>query len=48
VARNRGLEAMEGEVLANNYKMLDLMRSLGFQVQNDPEDPGIKRVWMGL
>ncbi len=48
IARNRGLDVMEGEVLANNHKMLDLMRSLGFQIQNDPDDPGIKRVWLGL
>ena len=44
VARNRGLEIMEGEVLSNNNKMLDLVKSLGFQIANDPDDPGIKQV----
>jgi acetyltransferase len=44
VARSRGLESMQGEVLANNNKMLDLVRSLNFQIQNDPEDTSIKNV----
>jgi acetyltransferase len=44
IARNRGLEVMEGQVLANNYRMLELMMSLNFQVNNDPDDPGIKLV----
>jgi len=44
IARNRGLEVMEGQVLANNYRMLELMMSLNFQVGNDPSDPGIKLV----
>ncbi len=44
IARNRGLEEMRGEVLSNNHKMLELMKSLGFRISVDPEDPGIKRV----
>jgi acetyltransferase len=44
IARNRGLEVMEGQVLANNYRMLELMISLNFQIGNDPGDPGIKLV----
>lgn len=44
IARNRGLEVMEGQVLANNYRMLELMMSLNFQIGNDPNDPGIKLV----
>ena len=42
VARNRGLEMMEGQVLANNARMLALMVSLKFKVSNDPDDTGIK------
>jgi acetyltransferase len=42
IARNRSLEIMEGQVLANNYRMLELMKSLNFQISNDPTDPGIK------
>ena len=44
VARDRELELMEGQVLANNHRMLDLMTSLNFRISNDPEDPAIKRV----
>jgi len=33
---------MEGQILANNNRMLDLMESLNFQISNDPDDPGIK------
>lgn len=42
IASNRGLEVMEGQILANNYRMLDLMTSLNFQISNDPDDSGIK------
>jgi len=48
VARNRGLETMEGEVLSNNTKMLEMVKNLGFQVGNYPDDPGIKQVSMAL
>ena len=48
VARKRGLEEMRGEVLSNNHKMLALMKSLGFRVSSDPDDPGIKRVIYSL
>lgn len=44
IARNRGLEVMEGQVLANNFRMLELMASLNFKISNDPADPGIKLV----
>jgi hypothetical protein len=35
---------MEGSVLANNHKMLQLMKSLNFQINNDPEDTSVKYV----
>jgi acetyltransferase len=44
IARDRDLERIEGQVLANNFKMLDLMRSLSFQIRNDPEDASVKHV----
>ena len=44
VARDRELEIMEGQVLRNNYRMLELVETLGFEISNDPEDPAIKRV----
>ncbi len=42
IACNRGLEIMEGQVLANNARMLALMISLDFQIKNDPDDTGIR------
>ncbi|MCG7897606.1 MAG: bifunctional acetate--CoA ligase family protein/GNAT family N-acetyltransferase [Candidatus Thiodiazotropha lotti] len=48
IARDRGLERMEGEVLSNNFKMLDLMKSLYFQVTPYPGDNSIKQVVIDL
>ncbi len=48
VARDRGLEKMEGEVLSNNFKMLDLMKSLNFSIATSPEDNSIKQVVFDL
>jgi acetyltransferase len=44
VARDRGLEQMDGQVLSNNTKMLELVGTLGFHISNDPEDSAVKRV----
>ncbi|MFC1689185.1 GNAT family N-acetyltransferase [Pseudomonadota bacterium] len=44
VARDRGLERIEGQVLGNNVKMLQLMKSLSFQISTDPDDPSVKEV----
>ena len=43
-ARNRGLKAIEGEVLARNGNMLKLMASLGFEIFESNEDEELKRV----
>ncbi|MCU7851651.1 MAG: bifunctional acetate--CoA ligase family protein/GNAT family N-acetyltransferase [Candidatus Thiodiazotropha sp. (ex Monitilora ramsayi)] len=48
IARDRGLEKMEGEVLSNNFKMLDLMKSLYFRISTSPDDSGIKQVVVDL
>jgi acetyltransferase len=48
IARNRGFERMEGEILSNNFKMIDLIRSIGFQVSNDPDDTEIKQAVLYL
>jgi acetyltransferase len=48
VARHRDLSQMEGQVLSDNKKMLDLVRTLGFSAKNDPDDPAIKQVVAGL
>ena len=44
VARDRDLESIEGQVLANNKRMLKLMGTLGFAISGDPSDNAIKRV----
>ena len=41
VARDRGLDIMEGDVLANNKKMLRFCSRLGFHTTHDSEDPEI-------
>ena len=48
IARDRGLLKMEGEVLSNNFKMLDLMKSLNFHIATSPEDSSIKQVVIDL
>ncbi|MBT0571581.1 bifunctional acetate--CoA ligase family protein/GNAT family N-acetyltransferase [Curvibacter sp. CHRR-16] len=44
VARDQGLSEIVGLVLSNNPNMLKLMRSLGFSVKSDPDDPDFKIV----
>ncbi len=43
-AAARGIRRIEGEVLANNHKMLKFMRKMGFRISTHPEDYTIKRV----
>jgi acetyltransferase len=40
-ARQRGIERMEGEILANNQNMLKLTKNLGFSLHTSTEDAGI-------
>jgi acetyltransferase len=40
VAKMRGLQSLEGEVLAENSGMLSLARKLGFSIRPLPDDPG--------
>lgn len=44
IARDRGLDRMDGQVLSSNTRMLELVASLGFRIENDPEDSAIKQV----
>ena len=48
IARDRGLELMQGEVLSDNHKMLDMVKSLGFHISISPDDIGIKTVELSL
>jgi acetyltransferase len=43
-ARDKGLRIMEGEVLSANTRMLALVKSLGFRVESDRNDPSLKLV----
>jgi len=43
-ARDRGFRFMDGEVLTANTRMLALMRSLGFHIERDKQDPGVQLV----
>lgn len=47
-ARDKGLDEIEGLVLANNPGMLKLMRGLGFTIKPFPDDPDFKLVTHAL
>ena len=47
-ARARGYEVMNGEVLANNGKMLKLLESLGFQIKDTEDEDDIKLAQLRL
>ena len=44
IARDRNLERMQGQVLCENSRMLELVASLGFKILPDPDDLAIKQV----
>jgi acetyltransferase len=48
VARDKGLQTIEGLVLTNNGGMLRLMKSLGFDIKPFPEDPDFRLVTHAL
>jgi acetyltransferase len=48
VARAKGLEIIEGEVLKNNTRMLKLCTGLGFRIEPHPDDDSIKLVTRDL
>lgn len=47
-ARHKGLQQIEGLVLANNPNMLRLMKGLGYEQREFPEDPDFKLVVKSL
>ena len=47
-AKEKNFQTLEGEVLANNVKMLHLMRKLGFRQQTKPDEPGVVLVTKAL
>jgi acetyltransferase len=47
-AQERGFNSMDGEILADNQKMIDLVKSLGFRIHSSEEDPGVKVATISL
>lgn len=47
-ARAKGLQYVSGQVLAENTSMLTMCAELGFEIADDPEERGIKRVELPL
>lgn len=47
-AREEGLGTLYGEVLAANTTMIEMCHSLGFKVEIDPEDAGLRHVTLTL
>lgn len=47
-ANEQGLTYIDGLVLGTNRPMLGLMSYLGFRIDIDEEDPGMRRVWLDL
>jgi acetyltransferase len=47
-ARSEGLKEISGDVLHENHVMLDLCRSLGFEVKSDPTEADICKVRLKL
>ncbi|HLX15634.1 MAG TPA: bifunctional acetate--CoA ligase family protein/GNAT family N-acetyltransferase [Bradyrhizobium sp.] len=47
-ARSEGLKMISGDVLQENAIMLEMCRSLGFEIKTDPVDPGICDVRLKL
>lgn len=41
-ARQQGFSRMNGEILSTNINMQRLAEELGFELRNDPDDPGVK------
>jgi len=47
-ARAEGLKELFGLVLVENTTMLEMCRSLGFEVRSEPDDPSVRRVTLEL
>ncbi len=47
-ARVEGIRAISGQVLQENTTMLDMCRQLGFQIEPDPQEPGVVVVTLSV
>lgn len=48
VARSRGIPQMDGEILATNQGMLEMVKKLGFHTARHPEDATVIRATLDL
>ena len=47
-ARAEGLKMVEGQVLSENQPMLSMNQALGFKIEEDPAEHGVKKVTLDL
>ena len=47
-ARAEGVKLVEGQVLSENQTMLSMNQALGFHIEDDPAEPGVKKVTLDL
>jgi acetyltransferase len=47
-AIREGLQELTGSVLAGNTGMLDMCRQIGFAIEDDPDDPSVRKVTLNL
>jgi acetyltransferase len=47
-ARAEGIKIVEGQVLSENEPMLSMNRALGFKIEDDPAEHGVKKVTLDL
>jgi hypothetical protein len=44
IARDHGMEVIEGDVLAKNHNMIDLARSMGFAIEPVEGAPELRKM----
>lgn len=48
VANDKGIKEMKGTVLAENKRMIDFCRAMGFTIKRDPDDIGLVTAYLRL
>ena len=46
--KSEGLKRISGQILQENTAMLKMCRGLGFQIETDPQDRGLRDVTLTL
>jgi acetyltransferase len=47
-ARTEGIKIVEGQVISENGPMLSMCQALGFRIEDDPQEHGVKKVVLDL